>query len=67
MTKTTTPAKPVCTIPKADSTPCTTPPTWRLRRVDGSTFTCCTRHWHELETQMNRRPEAFSSLEVDLL
>ena len=57
-------AKTACSIPKSNGKPCTTPPKWRITRVDNSTYDLCTRHWHVLEKQMAKRPEAFDPVSV---
>jgi hypothetical protein len=53
-----------CALLRSDGSDCDVPPSFRLKRVDGTTFDACTRHWHLLEKLMAKHPDYYSPLEV---
>ena len=55
----------LCELSKSNGDPCTTRPSWRLTRVDGSSFEVCTRHYNRLMVMRNRRPDVYKPLEVE--
>ena len=56
-----------CSIPQVDGSDCNYNPSFRLTRVDGTSFDSCTRHWHQLEHIMAKHPELFAPLNVGRL
>lgn len=55
---------PLCSLYKSNGEPCTTSPSWRLTRSDGTSYEACTRHYNRLMVMRNRRPEVYQPLKV---